>query len=660
MVNKTYNNVAFTLVELIVVITILAILWTIAFISLQWYSAQARDSKRVSDIQNIKKSLELFSLNTGKYPEPDDYFTVSYEIQDLRYQWTVWEQVTINLSRNLNEKPMDPSTEIEYTYSRTYAWTEYEILSIYESDLISLISPQPPVKAGQASPTGEGVRTSIVSGIFAAPSSGANYSKIDWNYNWIYVKAGTYYIPTPSIISWNIWQNVNLKDNLTFLESQVITGWDNLHWVLTWWLDTMSVEVFSWELDTNLGEDDNGNKVLLAQALIDAYSGTILASDWVYKEIVETSSEDLISLVDNFVLNSNNYVNSTSWWEQIPGLITSTECSEAWWYWVESSNDMYIGSTRWNWFCISPRFWDWNDDNPAYIWWISFNWWWTYATYSYKWWNAINIDDTWNSRTDKWQTRYLDSYVSYDCKALWEASEDYEIEDTLVWRMKWLATTWNDYTEALIIAWIVQDLTDTPLSTINWHAIPALYIADCIDWIKDLTTDMTYIHNDNSIDEITYEEYNNDFLTEMAYDALGDITYQNRQKYLTAWTQQSWSHLPSAFSYIENGTAWWELIEWSTTNWSFYQNDEVKWEYQIACEAWKFWEVTWDDWTNQYIWANDNNDLETIWLSAVGGTSGIYWGWGYRTLGYDGCWYQYMVDSGNRSNTSSARFVVRP
>lgn len=36
------NIKAFTLVELIVVITILSILWTIAFISLQWYSSNSR------------------------------------------------------------------------------------------------------------------------------------------------------------------------------------------------------------------------------------------------------------------------------------------------------------------------------------------------------------------------------------------------------------------------------------------------------------------------------------------------------------------------------------------------------------------------------------------------------------------------------------------
>ncbi len=50
---------AFTLVELIVVITILAILGTIAFISLQGYSADARNSKRTSDINNIISAMSI-------------------------------------------------------------------------------------------------------------------------------------------------------------------------------------------------------------------------------------------------------------------------------------------------------------------------------------------------------------------------------------------------------------------------------------------------------------------------------------------------------------------------------------------------------------------------------------------------------------------------
>lgn len=48
---------AFTLVELIVVITILAILGTIAFISLQGYSSDARNTKRASDLGNINSKI---------------------------------------------------------------------------------------------------------------------------------------------------------------------------------------------------------------------------------------------------------------------------------------------------------------------------------------------------------------------------------------------------------------------------------------------------------------------------------------------------------------------------------------------------------------------------------------------------------------------------
>ncbi len=51
----------FTLVELIVVITILAILGTIAFISLQGYSQDARNSKVVSDIRSLASAIEVKS-----------------------------------------------------------------------------------------------------------------------------------------------------------------------------------------------------------------------------------------------------------------------------------------------------------------------------------------------------------------------------------------------------------------------------------------------------------------------------------------------------------------------------------------------------------------------------------------------------------------------
>ncbi len=59
------TNKAFTLVELIVVITILAILGTIAFISLQGYTGEAKNSKVTSDLRNIASAIETSSTRNS-------------------------------------------------------------------------------------------------------------------------------------------------------------------------------------------------------------------------------------------------------------------------------------------------------------------------------------------------------------------------------------------------------------------------------------------------------------------------------------------------------------------------------------------------------------------------------------------------------------------
>jgi len=68
----------FTIVELVVVITILAILGTIGFLSVGGYSSKARDSARVGDTAQVSKSLDLSIITTGSYPAPDSSFSVTY------------------------------------------------------------------------------------------------------------------------------------------------------------------------------------------------------------------------------------------------------------------------------------------------------------------------------------------------------------------------------------------------------------------------------------------------------------------------------------------------------------------------------------------------------------------------------------------------------
>jgi len=127
------NKQAFTLVELIVVILILVILWTIAFISLQWYSKDARDSTRLSNMSAIKTSLELFHIDAWKYPDPTEAQPVTFSWWLAWYQWIFGNSTFINVDK-LNSIPKDPLTDKEYSYSVLNTKQEFELSWILEWD----------------------------------------------------------------------------------------------------------------------------------------------------------------------------------------------------------------------------------------------------------------------------------------------------------------------------------------------------------------------------------------------------------------------------------------------------------------------------------------------------------------------------------------------
>ena len=61
----------FTLIELLVVIAIIGILATVASVSLTQARRRARDTKRVSDIQQIRNGLVIYSNSRATYPPAD-------------------------------------------------------------------------------------------------------------------------------------------------------------------------------------------------------------------------------------------------------------------------------------------------------------------------------------------------------------------------------------------------------------------------------------------------------------------------------------------------------------------------------------------------------------------------------------------------------------
>lgn len=124
------KNKAFTLVELIVVITILAILWTIAFITLQWYTRDARDSKRISEISNIASSIEIELSKDWFIPVPEENIEIKVNGVTVYYQWKAWEEV-LNKLRIWSEAK-DPKDGSRYTYVSTKDYKRYQIYWILE------------------------------------------------------------------------------------------------------------------------------------------------------------------------------------------------------------------------------------------------------------------------------------------------------------------------------------------------------------------------------------------------------------------------------------------------------------------------------------------------------------------------------------------------
>lgn len=134
-IRKKKKKQWFTLVELIVVITILAILWTIAFISLQSYTKNARDWVRVSDINNISKWIVLYQAKSWILPLPEQFTTINASWTIIRYQWIAWLSV-LNTAWLWNLQQWawkDPVTWEYYTYSTDWNMFQYQLVWYFES-----------------------------------------------------------------------------------------------------------------------------------------------------------------------------------------------------------------------------------------------------------------------------------------------------------------------------------------------------------------------------------------------------------------------------------------------------------------------------------------------------------------------------------------------
>jgi hypothetical protein len=60
---------SFTIIELLVIISIIGLLSSVVLVYVQGQIEKARDARRISDIDQIQKGLEIYFDKKGKYPE---------------------------------------------------------------------------------------------------------------------------------------------------------------------------------------------------------------------------------------------------------------------------------------------------------------------------------------------------------------------------------------------------------------------------------------------------------------------------------------------------------------------------------------------------------------------------------------------------------------
>lgn len=104
---------AFTLVELLVVISIISVLVSIVAVSFRSSQAKGRDAQRKSDLKQVANALELYYSDYGKYPADS-----AGEIVGCNGSACAWGVGSFTDGKTVYFKvlPKDPSSGLKYFY----------------------------------------------------------------------------------------------------------------------------------------------------------------------------------------------------------------------------------------------------------------------------------------------------------------------------------------------------------------------------------------------------------------------------------------------------------------------------------------------------------------------------------------------------------------
>lgn len=108
-------NKGFTLVELLVVITIIALLTTMGLVVYQNTSRRGRDGRRQTDLEQVRTALELYRSDNGQYPTD-----------------TNWDDLGVALADYVQDFPTDPK-DFTYVYVPNGDYLGYAVCAHLET-----------------------------------------------------------------------------------------------------------------------------------------------------------------------------------------------------------------------------------------------------------------------------------------------------------------------------------------------------------------------------------------------------------------------------------------------------------------------------------------------------------------------------------------------
>ena len=125
------NRKWFTIVELVVVISILSVLSTIGFLAYSWYLITARDTNRTSQLWSLSEWLNILRTK-GRLPFPENKVIIYSGTDIVSYQWYIWESVLSTM--RYSNTWIDPKDNINFSYYLTANRKYFQLMWFLEEE----------------------------------------------------------------------------------------------------------------------------------------------------------------------------------------------------------------------------------------------------------------------------------------------------------------------------------------------------------------------------------------------------------------------------------------------------------------------------------------------------------------------------------------------